>query len=104
MQTTSRFFDDLARVMTGAAGAAQGVRREFEGVMRSQAERMVGELELVTREEFDAMRALAIAGVERAEALEARLAALEEELAALKSATIKKPKTAAKKKTETPTG
>ena len=101
MQTTNRFFDDLARVMTGAAGAAQGVRREFEGVMRSQAERLVGELELVSREEFDAMRALALAGAEKSEALEARVAALEGEIAELKAAIIKKPKAGTKKNSET---
>lgn len=67
MQSNNPFFDELARLMTGAAGAAQGVRREIETLFRSQGERLASELELVRREEFEA----------RLTALEARLTALE---------------------------
>jgi len=86
-QTSNRLFDDLARLVTDAAGAAQGVRREVEQAVRSQTERIVQTMDLVTREEFEAVRAMAEkarAENERlaalAEALGARITALEEEL------------------------
>ncbi|MCP5433684.1 MAG: accessory factor UbiK family protein [Alphaproteobacteria bacterium] len=84
MQTTNRFFDELSRVMTGAAGAAKGLREEVEQLVRSQAERVANDLDLVSREEFEAVRALAAAGIAEREALTRRVAALEAELAALK--------------------
>ena len=58
MQTQSRFLDELAKLMTTAAGAAQGAAREAEALMRSRLERLIGDLDLVSREEFDAMKAL----------------------------------------------
>jgi hypothetical protein len=54
VQTTNRFFDEVARLMNDAAGVAQGVRREFETLFRTQAERWLRDLDLVKREEFEA--------------------------------------------------
>ena len=81
-QTSNRLLDDLARLMTDAAGAAQGVRREAEGFFRSQAERVLRELDVVQREEFEAVRAMAQLAREENERLAQRLAALEARLAA----------------------
>ena len=83
-QTSSRLFDDLAKLMTDAAGAADGVRREVEGVMRAQGERVLGSMDLVQREEFEAVKAMAVKARAENEALAVRIAALEAELAALK--------------------
>jgi BMFP domain-containing protein YqiC len=79
-QTTSRIFDDFARLMNDAAGVASGVRREAETVMRAQAERILRELDVVTREEFETVKELAVAAREENERLEARIAALEAKL------------------------
>jgi BMFP domain-containing protein YqiC len=84
-QTSSRIFDDLAKLMSDAAGAADGMRREVEGVMRAQGERVMGAMELVQREEFEAVKAMAVKAREENEKLAARLAALETELARLRS-------------------
>jgi len=83
-QTTNRFFDELAKLMTDAAGAAQGMRREFETVMRSQGERILREMDVVRREEFEAVKAMAQRAREENDALAARVAQLEAELAHLK--------------------
>ena len=80
-QTSSRIFDDLAKLMSDAAGAADGVRREVEGVMRAQGEKVLGAMDLVQREEFEAVKAMAVKAREENEKLAARLAALEAELA-----------------------
>jgi len=79
-QTTGRIFDDFARLMNDAAGVASGVRREAETVMRAQAERILRELDVVTREEFETVKELAAAAREENERLEARIAALEARL------------------------
>lgn len=76
-QTTSRLFDEMARLMTDAAGAAQGVRKEVEGIMRAQAEKILRELDTVSREEFEAVREMAQKAREENEALAARIAELE---------------------------
>jgi BMFP domain-containing protein YqiC len=76
-QTTNRFFDEMARLMNDATGAAQGVKREVEGVMRHQAERILGDLDLVKREEFEAVKDMARLAREENEALKARIEALE---------------------------
>jgi BMFP domain-containing protein YqiC len=81
VQTTNRFFDDVARLMNDAAGVAQGVRREFETVLRAQAERILRELAVVQREEFEAVKDMARLAREENEALKARVAALEARLA-----------------------
>ena len=84
-QTSSRIFDDLAKLMTDAAGAADGVRREVEGVMRAQGERVLGAMDLVQREEFEAVKAMAVKARTENESLAARVAVLEAEIARLKS-------------------
>ena len=83
-QTSSRIFDDIAKLMTDAAGAADGVRREVEGVMRAQGERVMGAMDLVQREEFEAVKAMAVKARDENDKLAARVAALEAELALLK--------------------
>ena len=77
VQTTNRFFDEVARLMNDAAGAAQGVRREFETLFRSQAERVLRELDVVRREDFEAVKDMARIAREENEALKARVAVLE---------------------------
>ncbi len=77
VQTTNRFFDEVARLMNDAAGVAQGVRREFETLFRTQAERWLRDLDLVKREEFEAVKEMARIAREDGEALKARVAALE---------------------------
>ncbi len=76
-QTSGRFFDELGKLLTDAAGAADGVRKEVESVVRAQAERVLNELDVVQREEFEAVKAMAQKAREENEALKARLAALE---------------------------
>ena len=77
MQTQSSVFDDLARLMTGAMGMAQGVGEEAKGFMRAQADRFVAEMDLVGRDEFEAIKHLASQARAEAEALRERVAALE---------------------------
>lgn len=79
-QTSNRFLDEIAKLMNDAAGAAQGVRRELETLFRSQAERWLRELDLVKREEFEAVRDMAKLAREENEALKARVDALEAKL------------------------
>src|SRR5690242_6859696 len=81
VQTTNRFFDEMSRLMNDAAGFAQGVRREMETVVRNQAERILRDLDLVKREEFEAVKDMARLAREENEALKARIAALEGRLA-----------------------
>ena len=77
VQTTNRFFDEMARLMNDAAGAAQGVRREFETMFRTQAERILRDLDVVRRDDFEAVKDMARIAREENEALKARVAALE---------------------------
>jgi len=77
VQTTNRFFDEVARVMNDAAGVAQGVRREFETLFRTQAERILRDLDVVKREDFEAVKDMARIAREENEALKGRVAALE---------------------------
>ena len=79
-QTSNRFFDDMARLMNDAAGVAQGVRREFDAIFRTQAERILRDLDVVLRDEFEAVREMAQLAREENEALKARIAALEAKL------------------------
>src|SRR5262245_38214393 len=76
-QTSSRFFDEIARLMNDAAGVASGVRREFETMVRNQADRVLRDLDVVKREEFEAVKEMARLAREENEALKARIAALE---------------------------
>jgi BMFP domain-containing protein YqiC len=75
--TNSRFFDELAKVMTNAAGAAQGVRRELDNLVKAQIERAMSGMDVVAREEFEAVKDMAAKAREENEALSARIAALE---------------------------
>ena len=77
MQTRSKVFDDLGQLFTNAAGLAQGVRDEADTAMRGWFERWLAESNMVTREEFDAVRAMAQKAREENEALKARIEALE---------------------------
>lgn len=76
-QTSNRFFDEMARLMNDAAGVAQGVRREFDTLVRAQAERILRDLDVVKRDEFEAVKEMARLAREENEALKARIAALE---------------------------
>ncbi len=76
-QTSTRFFDEMARLMNDAAGVAQGVRREFDTLFRGQAERILRELDVVPREELEAVKDMARLAREENEALKARIEALE---------------------------
>jgi BMFP domain-containing protein YqiC len=80
--TSSRFFDELAKLMTNAAGAAQGVRREIDTLVQGQVERVLNNLDVVKREDFEAVKAMAAKAREENEQLAKRLAELEEKLAA----------------------
>lgn len=77
MQTQSSVFDDLARLMTGAMGMAQGMGDEAKSFMRTQADRFVAEMDLVGRDEFEAVKQLAAEARAEADALRGRVAALE---------------------------
>lgn len=82
-QTSGRVFDEIAKLMTEAAGAADGVRREVEGMMRSQGERVLKDMNVVDREAFEAVKAMAEKARVENEALSQRLTALEARLARL---------------------
>lgn len=77
MQPNNRFFDDLARVTSGAMGAVAGMRAEVEALFRSRFERLLADMDLVKREEFEAARAMAAKARAEQEDLSIRLAALE---------------------------
>ncbi len=81
MQTRDKIFDDISQLMTNAAGMAQGVKTEAETAMKSWMERWLAESDLVTREEFDAVREMAVKAREENESLAARIAELEVRLA-----------------------
>lgn len=76
-QTTGRFFDEIGKLITDAAGAADGMRKEIETLVRSQAERVLRDLDVVQREEFEAIKAMAQKAREENEALKQKIAALE---------------------------
>lgn len=77
MQSRNRILDDISQLMTNAAGVAQGVKDEAEVVFRQRLERLLRDMDLVTREEFDAVRDMAAKAREENEALSARIAKLE---------------------------
>jgi BMFP domain-containing protein YqiC len=80
-QTSNRFFDEVARLMNDAAGVAQGIRREVDTMFKTQAEKWLRDLDLVKREEFEAVKEMARLAREENEVLRTRLAALETRLA-----------------------
>jgi BMFP domain-containing protein YqiC len=77
MQTENRLFDDLAKMLNGAAGTIAGMGREAEGSARSRAREWIGGLDFVSRDEFEAVKAMAAAARDEADVLRARLDALE---------------------------
>ena len=77
MQSRSKVFDDLSQLMTNAMGVAQGARDEAQTAMKSMMDRWLADRDLVTREEFDAVRTMALKAREENEALKSRIAALE---------------------------
>lgn len=80
-QTSNRILDEFAKLMTDAAGAAQGMRREMETIMRAQGERILGSMDLVQREEFEAVKEMAAKAREENAQLSERIARLEAVLA-----------------------
>lgn len=89
----NRFFDDFAKMMTDAAGAAQGMRREAETMFRSQAERVMNNLDLVKRDDFEAVKEMAAKARDENLMLSEKLAKLEERLEALESSKTKRTPT-----------
>jgi len=77
MQSENRLFDDFVKVMNGAAGTLAGMTREAEGAFRDRMRDWVGGLDMVTREEFEAVKAIAVAAREENQALKARLDAMD---------------------------
>lgn len=76
MQSRSRILDDISQLMTNAAGVAQGVKDEAETAFRQRLERLLSDMDLVTREEFEAVREMAVKAREENEDLKARIEAL----------------------------
>ena len=82
MQTRNRLFDDAAKLAGGALGTLDGIRREVEALVRHQIERLLNNMDLVSRDEFDAVKAMAAKAREEQEEMAARIARLEAALAA----------------------
>jgi BMFP domain-containing protein YqiC len=76
-QTNNRVLDEFAKLMTDAAGAAQGLRREFDTLVRSQGEKLLQGMDVVSREEFEAVKAMAVKAREENQQQASRIAALE---------------------------
>ncbi|HEX2625057.1 MAG TPA: accessory factor UbiK family protein [Sphingomicrobium sp.] len=91
MQSENRLFEDLVKMMNGAAGTFAGMGREAESSMRQKMRDWVGGLDMVSREEFDAVKAMAVAARDENEALAKRIAALEGAASAPKAAKASKP-------------
>jgi len=102
MQTSNRILDDLARVAGGALGTLNGVRAEIESLVRQRLERALANMDLVPREEFEAVKAMAAKAREENEALASRIAALE--AAAVPAASRAPAKRAPARKAATPPG
>ena len=85
MQTRNPFMDDVSRMMQGAASMAQAANDEAKAMFRSMGERIVVEMDLAQREEVEALKTLARSAVEKADALEKRVAELEAQLSALRT-------------------
>ncbi len=94
MQTQNRLLDDLARVASGALGVASGMRDEIEARLRDQFEKVLAGMDLVTREEFDAVKAMAAKAREEQETLAQRFAAIEARLGVEAGQTAKPSKAA----------
>ena len=102
MQTTNRFFDDIAKVANGAASTLNGMKSEIEALVRHRVERIMCDADMVPRDEFEAVKAVAAEARTRQEALEKRVEALEAKLAGKAAAprkqARKKPATGGPKK------
>lgn len=98
MQTRNRLLDDAARIAGGAVGTLAGAKREVETLVRQQLERMLSSLDLVTRDEFEAVREMAIKARSEQEILAKRLDALEQKGKRKSSSTAKAKQPAPKKK------
>jgi BMFP domain-containing protein YqiC len=85
--TSSRFFDELAKLMSNAAGAAQGARKEFDSLVRTQIERSMSGMDVVQREEFEAVKQMAAKAREENERLQQRISELESKFVASGGAT-----------------
>ena len=94
----NRILDEFAKLMTDAAGAAQGVRREVETAFRGQAERVLNSMDVVQRDEFEIVRDMALKARAENEKLAQRIAELEAQLDASSANTAEKPKTPAREK------
>lgn len=86
MQSENKILDDIARVASSAMGVAAGMRSEVEARIREQLERLLAQMDLVPREEFEAIKAVAVTAREEQEALSAKVLELERRLAAMESA------------------
>ncbi|HWK00308.1 MAG TPA: accessory factor UbiK family protein [Xanthobacteraceae bacterium] len=80
MQTSNRFFDEISRLMNDAAGVAGGVRKEVETLFQAQAEKFLRNMDVVTREEFEAIKEMAAKARDENDRLAARIAELEKKL------------------------
>lgn len=84
MSSQSRLFDELAKVFSGAAGMAQGLRKEIDSLVKAQVDRLVSDLDLVRREELEVVREMASRARQETKALKAKVAELEAEIARLR--------------------
>jgi len=98
MQGQNRMLDDIAKLLTNAAGAAKGMGEEIETLVRQQAERVMTSLDFMPREEFDVLKAMIVKAQKENDALSKRVAALEKSQAGAKTKAKSKKKPAAKKK------
>ncbi|ADZ69626.1 accessory factor UbiK family protein [Polymorphum gilvum] len=95
-QGPNRLLDEFAKLMTDAAGVAQGARREVEAAFRAQAERFLSDMDIVKRDEFEVVKEMAVRALDRVEVLEGRVAELEARLAEQPAKPGRKPKAADK--------
>ncbi len=103
MQSQNRFFDDLVKLMNGAAGTIAGAGREAEAATREKAKEWIGGLDFVARDEFEAVKAMAAAARDEADALRSRLDALEGKAGPTKTTAAKPAKAAPKKSSSSKT-
>ncbi len=96
MQTSNRILNDMAKVASGAVSAVTGLKDDAEGVLRRQVERLLADMDMVTRDEFEAVKALAANARAEQEKLETRVVALEAQLKGKKAPTKAPAKKAAK--------
>jgi BMFP domain-containing protein YqiC len=98
MQSENKLFDDFVKMVNGVAGTVAGVGREAESSMRERMREWIGGMDFVSRDEFEAVKAMAAAARDENEALKARIAALEAKAAKPVSSKVERPKAAPKAK------